>query len=180
MDICKQKMTKQESVVFSFLCIHAGMEFHVRALARELNASPTGISKSVKKLEKAGIIKSDRVFLLRVELNREKEEVIQMKRVENMRLLYQSGLVNFLSGKLVGTTIIVFGSFAFGEDTISPESDIDIAVVGSEEIKIKLNKYENKLKRQINLQFFQSFRKIERNLKDSVLNGIVLQGHVEL
>ncbi len=180
MDIYKQKFTKQEQIVFRFLCIHAGKEFHIRAIARELNVSATGVSKVIRKFERLDLVKINREFLLRVSLNRNNLKVINMKRIENLQQLYESGFVEFVSDKFPGTTVVVFGSFAFGEDTFVPESDVDIAVIGMKEADVQISEFEILFKRKINLLFFQDFRKIETNLRDNILNGIVLNGHIEL
>lgn len=77
-----------------------------------------------------------------------------------------------------GGTIILFGSYAKGEDTY--DSDIDIAVVGRSDKMLELERYEKVLGRTINVNFYDSWKAIHKNLKNNILNGIILHGSVDL
>ncbi|HLD73259.1 MAG TPA: nucleotidyltransferase domain-containing protein [Candidatus Nanoarchaeia archaeon] len=100
-----------------------------------------------------------------------------MKRAENLKLLYESGLVKFLYDALPGATIILFGSFASGDDTFS--SDIDLAIIGVKEKNLNLANYQKMLEKSINLNYYPSLS-LEKHLKNNLLNGIVLKGSIEL
>lgn len=54
----------------------------------------------------------------------------------------------------MGTTVILFGSYSRGDDTIN--SDIDIAIIGAKERTIKLTKYEKILERKIVINSYDS------------------------
>mgnify|MGYP003987829595 FL=1 len=101
-----------------------------------------------------------------------------LKRVDNLKQIYESKLLECLEQEFAGSTIILFGSYSRGEDT--ENSDTDIAIIGRKEKKINLNKYEKLLDRRINLNFYESFSKIHKNLKENLFNGIVLSGGIEL
>ena len=45
---------------------------------------------------------------------------------------------------------------------------------------LELEKYEKILNRRININFYDSWKKIHENLKNNILNGIILHGGVEL
>ena len=75
-------------------------------------------------------------------------------------------------------TIILFGSYSFGEDTV--DSDIDIAVIGSEKMSINLDKYEKLLEREIIINFYKNFKGIDKNLRENIARGIILKGGIEL
>ncbi|HDK42770.1 MAG TPA: hypothetical protein ENG87_05285 [Candidatus Pacearchaeota archaeon] len=60
------------------------------------------------------------------------------------------------------------------------ESDIDIAVIGVKEKDINLTKFENLLEKNIIINFYPSFNKIHKHLRDSILNGILLSGSVDI
>ena len=151
--------------------------FSEREMARQLDVSPTAIAKAVRRLEEAGLASVKKKFLLDIRLAAENEKVTEMKRVSNLGKLYSSGLVSFFSDNLPGATVVLFGSYACGEDT--ERSDIDLAVIGTEEKALKLESFEKTLRRRINVQFFGS-RKIDKNLKENIINGITLKGHVTL
>ena len=101
-----------------------------------------------------------------------------MKRAENLRLIYESGIVEYLSENFPAATIILFGSYSFGEDT--EYSDIDIAVIESKEKEVDLTKFDTLLERTIFLHFFGSLKDVDKNLKENIINGIVLKGGIGL
>ena len=104
--------------------------------------------------------------------------MMQLKRVDNLKQIYESNLANFLEEQFLGATIVLFGSYSRGDDLIN--SDIDIAIIGRKEKSINLEEYEKILQRKINLSFFGSWDKIHINLKENICNGIILFGTVEL
>ncbi len=103
---------------------------------------------------------------------------MQLKRVNNLRIVYETGLVDFLEKEFAGATIILFGSYSRGDDLSN--SDIDIAVIGRKDKTIDLTKYEKELEKDINLNFYDSFKDIHKNLKENLCNGIILIGAIEL
>jgi predicted nucleotidyltransferase len=181
MEIYKEKFTKLEREIIKFLCINAGNSYNQREIALALKVSPTAVANSLKNLEKQNIIKVNKgknTKPQQISLNLQNNSVFFIKRVENLRVIYESGLAEFLFDNFPGSTIILFGSYSLGEDSYS--SDVDMAVVGSSQKKIDLSAYENKLKKKIIIQFFDNFDKIHKNLKESILNGIILKGSVRL
>ena len=185
MDICAVKWTRLQSEIFRLLCIKSGQNLNLRSIARLLKRSPTAISNALQLLEKEKLIKIKRaegINLLSIELNRENQDAINLKRVENLKLVYESGLTKFLQNGFPGTTIILFGSYSRGEDVLNDEhkSDIDIAIIGTKGKEVDLKEFNKKLDRTIFINFYSSFKDIHKNLKDSILNGILLSGSIEL
>jgi len=181
MDIYKLKFTKLQNEIFRFLCINAGKTFNKRELAKVLKVSPTAIANSLVLLEKEELVlvrREKNINLTYVGFNRDSQKAINFKKIENLKLIYEIGLSHFLFEELPGSTIVLFGSYAYGEDII--DSDIDIAVVGSKEKIINLKKFEGLLNRDINLNFYRDWKSIHSDLKNNILNGIVLSGRVVL
>ncbi len=182
MDIYKEKFTKLEREIIRFLSINSGNNYNQREIALALKVSPTAVAKSLKLLEKEEIIelkKGKNTKPQVISLNFQNNKVFFIKRVENLKAIYDSGLAEFLFDNLPGATVILFGSYSWGEDSFG--SDIDIAVVGNmTKKKIDLSVYETKLNKKIVIQFFDSFDKINKNLKENILNGIILKGGVRL
>ena len=177
----KQKFTRLQNEIFGLLCSKSGAKLNQREIADALKVSPMAISKALPLLEKeelAKIEKSKSLKLNSVELNRESARAVALKRAYNLKLLYESGLVEFLFEKFPGAAIILFGSFSRGEDTIN--SDVDIAIIGAKEKNISLEEFEKKLERNISLNFYVSLKKIDKHLRNNILNGIVLAGGIEL
>ena len=183
MDMYKIKWTRLQSEIIRFLCIKAGQSFNLRDIARTLKVSPTAVSNALKGLEEfVSVKKSKTINLMSIELNRDNKKTIEFKRTENLRLIYTSKLSDFLYDEFPGCTIILFGSYSRGEDVLNQEnpSDIDIAIIGSKEKKIDMSKFDRLLEKTINLNFYRSWKDIHKNLKDSILSGIILNGGVEL
>ena len=188
MDMYKVKWTQLQSEIFRFLCINAGKELSLRNIAKQLKKSPTAVSNALKGLVKEELVKikkSESMNLLSIEFNRDSQNAINMKRVENLKLIYESGLVKLLQDSFPGGCIILFGSYSRGDDVWTNKieehrSDIDIAVIGYKEKQLNLSEFDKKLERNIIINFYSSFAEIHKHLRDSILNGILLSGSVDL
>ncbi|MFH0700859.1 MAG: nucleotidyltransferase domain-containing protein [Candidatus Woesearchaeota archaeon] len=186
MDMYQLKWTRLQSEMFRFLCIKAGQSFNLRNIAASLKVSPTAVSKALKGIEPLIKIKKvEKINLFSIELDRNNRKAIQLKRVENLKMVYESGLADFIFEEFPGCTTIVFGSYALGEDVgygdkDERSSDIDIAIVGTKGKEINLKKYSLLLERKIHLNFYKSWADIPKQLKNNILQGIVLNGGVEL
>ena len=175
----KLKWTRLQSEIFSLLCLRAGEKLSQRDISKILKVSPTAVAKSLKKLENHNLIKIEKVKIINfVSFNRDEPKAIELKRAENLKNIYLSNLLDYLEEELAGGTIILFGSYSRGEDTNT--SDMDIAVIGRKDKLLKLKEYEKYLNREININFYNSWKEIHNNLRDNILNGIILQGSVEL
>ena len=188
MDIYKIKFTRLENEIFRFLCIKSGISLNQRTIARMLKVSPTAVSNSLPALEKEGLIKIKKqpnFNLLSIEFNRENQNAINLKRVENIKMIYDSGLAEFLRENFPGCSVILFGSYSRGEDSITEDfdghkSDIDMAVIGTKGKEIDLTKFSKLFEREITINFYSSFKDIHKNLKNNILSGILFNGGVDL
>lgn len=181
MDMYNIKWTQLQAGIFRFLCMKAGKSFNLREISRALKKSPTAISNAIKQLAKGEIVvveKSKGLNLLSIKFNRDNPKAIEYKRVENLKIFYESGLLNILKEKFPGSTIILFGSYSKGEDIIS--SDIDLAIIGSKEKEVNLASYDKLFERKITINFYPSFKDIHKHLFENILNGILLNGGIEL
>ncbi len=180
-NIYKQKLTLLQQDILKLLFKKEGLSLNQRQIAKTLNFSQAGVTKALPMLEKLGYAKLEKdkeTGRWSIELNKNNRKLTQLKRAENLKQIYQSGLFDFLEKEFAGTTIILFGSYSRGDDTIN--SDIDIAVIDSKRKEIDLKKYEKILERKINLNFYDSFSKIHKNLKENFANGILLAGSFEI
>ena len=180
-NIYKLKLTNLQQEVLRLLFVKAGASLNQRQISNILRVSPPAIMKALPALEKEGLIsikKDEATKRLSIEANRDNHRVMQLKRADNLRLLYETGFVDFIEREFAGATIILFGSYSRGEDIIN--SDVDIAVIGRKKKNIDLTEYETGLERKINLNFYDSFKDIHKHLKVNLCNGIVLIGGVDL
>jgi len=177
METYKLNFTILDLEVLSYLSLRTGEKLSQREIALALKVSPTAVKNSIDNLK--DLVKVEKTKTINfISYNRDNPLAIKLKRIENLKLLELSGLVEFLEEKFAGATIILFGSYSKGEDTIN--SDIDMAIIGRKDKIISLEKYEKAFFRKINLNFYASFKEIHKHLKNNILNGIVLVGSVDL
>ena len=180
-NIHKFKLTKLQQEILRLLFIRAGSQLNQRQIANAIKVSQPAIMKAIPYLEKENIIsinKDKESNRWAIELNKNNNLIKQLKRVDNLKQIYETGLVDFLEEKFAGGIIILFGSYSRGEDLIN--SNIDIAIVGRKDKQLDLKEYEKILSREININFYNSFKEINKNLKENLCNGIVLIGGIEL
>ena len=151
-NIYKLKLTNLQQEILRLLFIKAGVSLNQRGIARLLGVSPPAVMKAIPNLEKREFVKVKQDKESKrwsIELNRDNYKIMQFKRVDNLKQIYESGLNDFLEKEFAGATIILFGSYSLGEDT--ERSDIDIAVIGRKDKIIELKSYEKFLERKIYL-----------------------------
>lgn len=180
-NIYKQELTVLQQEILRLLFVKAGMSLNQRGIARILEVTQPAVIKALPKLEEEGLInvkQDEDSKRWSIELNRDNHKVIQLKRVDNLRQIYSSGLADFLEKEFAGATIILFGSYSKGEDTTT--SDIDIAVIGRKEKKLDLTIFDKTLERTILVNFYPSFKEVHKHLRENLFNGIVFAGGVEI
>lgn len=136
----KLKLTNLQQEILRLLFIKAGAALNQRRISKTLEVTQPAVMKALPKLEKEGLIKQHQDKESKrwsIELNRDNHKVMQLKRADNLRQIYESGLADFLEKQFAGTAIILFGSYSRGEDIIN--SDIDIAVIGRKEKRNRFN-----------------------------------------
>ncbi len=178
MDWNKLKLTKLDNEIMEFLFRNPTTAFMGKEIANKVKFSQTAVAKSIYRLSKIGLVIREKKILLSIKLNRDDKDLFELKKIYNLKSIYSSGLMNKLSKDLPGSAIILFGSYSSGEDT--EESDIDIAIIGYNKRKMDLGKFENKLQRKIQLHFFNDLGKIDKNLRESIINGITLKGSITI
>jgi predicted nucleotidyltransferase len=179
MDIYKLKFTILELEIFMFLSLKAGEKLSQRDIAKALNVSPTAVGNSIVKLAKENLVNVEKAKTINfISFNRDNKRALELKKIENLRNIYISGLFDYLELELAGACALLFGSYAKGEDTKS--SDIDIAAVGRKPKTLNLEAYEKMLNRKINVNYYTSWEDIDKHLKNNILNGIVLCGGINL
>ena len=180
-NIYKLKLTGLQQEILRLLFVKAGASLNQRQISKILEVPQPAVMKALPALEKENLIKIQQDKETKrwsIELNRDHHKVMQLKRADNLKQVYESGLADFLEKEFAGAAIIIFGSYSRGEDMAN--SDIDIAVIGRKDKLIDLTTYEKLLERTININFYDSFKKIHTHLKENLCNGITLAGGVEL
>jgi predicted nucleotidyltransferase len=153
---------------------------HLREVARRVGLSATGAMKILRALEKESLLEKERAAVTVVYRgNYDNEKFIALKRALNLYSLNSSGLVSELVDFFkIPECIVIFGSYAKGEDT--RESDIDIAVMTNMKEYPELGVYEVDLKRKISLHLIENIKNEEKDFINTLANGIVIYGYLEV
>ena len=101
---------------------------------------------------------------------------LEDKIIYNITSILESDVITYIEEKLMPKSIVLFGSYARGEDI--ENSDIDLFVECKKE-ELDLEKFEKKLSRGIELHFNDKFTLYPKELKNNIINGIVLSGFLE-
>jgi len=96
------------------------------------------------------------------------------KKMYIIKKLYASSLIDYLINVCSPTAIVLFGSCAKGE--YDSDSDIDICIFSNKK-KLDLSKF--KLNHNIQVFFFSKLSEIQLNLRQNIINGIVLFGFMK-
>lgn len=153
-------------------------DFSIRGLARELKISHATILNYINDLQKLSLIKKKEVTLYPTYFaNTESQKYKFYKRNWLIFKITESGLIDYIQKEALPPSIILFGSGA--KATFTEKSDIDIFVEANE-TKLDVTKYEKKLNRKINLLFEQNINTLSKELRNNVINGVVLYGFIKI
>ena len=152
--------------------------FRLRELSRISKISPTSVMNYLKEFEKQNLIeKYEKREIPFYQALRDNESFKLYQKISIMFELQNSGLITFLWDKLHPDCIILYGSSSRGEAI--ENSDIDLFIIGKEK-EINLTKYEKKLNKEIHLIFEEDPKNIPSELKNNLINGIVLKGYLKI
>jgi len=151
--------------------------FGLREIARLSGISPPSVMNYLKQFEQKNLIrKEEKKGIPAYTSIRDSQNFIMYKKLSILYELNKSGLINHLWDAFAPDAIILFGSFARGESTES--SDIDLFVLGKE-IPVKIAHYEDLLGKKVHLLFNESVHKVPKELRNNIINGIVLKGYIK-
>ena len=153
-------------------------DFQLREISRMIKLTHKSVLIYLNQLLKLGLIKVNTKTLYKsYNANTESPLFQRYKKTTNQMKIYESGLVDYLYEKLMPNTIVLFGGYAKGTDIRT--SDIDLFIEAKEE-KVDVSKFEEKLGRKIHLMFEKDISDLSKELKNNIINGIVLSGNLRL
>ncbi|MEA3379218.1 MAG: nucleotidyltransferase domain-containing protein [Nanoarchaeota archaeon] len=173
-----RKNTKLAIKEYFFL--NPTVKLRVRGVERALNLSLPSVIRYCKELEKEEILRiikiGDIVFYT---ANRINETYLLEKKLFNIKQIHDSDLLNYIKETLNNPAIVLFGSYANGEDT--ENSDIDLYIETPSKKSINLEKFEKMLQRKIQILKSNNIKKIPNyHLANNIINGITLNSHIEV
>jgi len=156
--------------------INPSQKLRVRQIERLLSLPLPSVIRYCKELETEKIL--ERVQIGNVVFytgNRNSDAFLLEKKLFNIKQAYSSGLISYLKRELSNPGIILFGSYAKGEDR--EESDIDLYIETPSKKTLNLEKFERILSRKIEVFRFKAISDIKnKHLANNILNGITLSG----
>lgn len=175
----KVKNIKQSIMEYFF--INPNAKLRVREIERTLKAPLPSVIRYCRELQKDNIltaVKTGKVTFYTGNWGSEKYHL--EKKIYNLRKIYESGIIEYIRQELSNPPIVLFGSFAKGEDT--EESDIDLYIETPSKKEIKLGEFEKFLKRKI--QIFRNKNNLNEisnhHLANNIINGIKLNNYLEV
>ena len=150
--------------------------FRLREIARLTKISPPSVMSYLKEFENEGLVKKqikrEIPFYAAI---RDSQDFILYKKISILFELNNVGLIDYLWDKLSPKPIILYGSFSKGESI--ENSDVDLFILGKDK-NLELIDFEKKLNKKIHLLFKESVKEIPKELKNNILNGIILKGYI--
>ncbi len=153
-------------------------DFSVRGIARELKLSHATILNYINNLQKVGLLKKKEATLYPTYFaNTESQKYKFYKKNWLVFKIAESELIDYIQKATLPSSIILFGSGA--KATFAEKSDIDIFVEAQEE-RLDLTKYKKKLNHKINLLFEQNINNLSKELRNNIINGVLLYGFIKI
>ncbi len=154
--------------------------FQLREISRMVKLAPKSVGIYLAELEKEGLVIKERQKATGYPVyfaSRNSEMFRFYRKLDVVHSIKTSGLLDYLCDKTTPDVIVLFGSASRGEDT--QESDIDLFVQCAGR-KLDLSGFEKLLKRKISILFGENFKELSDELKNNVINGIILKGYLKV
>jgi len=152
-------------------------KFQLRELSRISKISLPSVKKHVKGLLEQKLIKKINKGLYDGYKSNFCNKYRLLKRNDLLLRIETSGLSQEIENRCTPNCIVLYGSAVEGMDDERGDVDIFIQSIKKD---IEIKKYENILKREINLLFEPYIENVDSKLKNSLANGIVLHGFLKV
>lgn len=180
MFIMEQKSIFMESIwkVFEVFSDEPLKIHLIKQISKKIKLAPTSVKLHLKKLEEKNLVnrKKGEQFFGYI-ANRENKDFLFYKEILNLIKMHESKVIDYIVNEIHPRTIVLYGSYLKGEDI--EESDIDLLIVSKAKKSLELEKFEKRLKRKMHILVEEGLKKINKNLKAEVRNGLVLYGYLE-
>jgi len=168
-----------KNTIKGYFFIHPTAKLRVREIERTLKLPLPSVIRYCKELEQENILSINKTGNVSFYTASRSEKYLLEKKLFNIQQIYESELINYLKIELSNPAIVLFGSYAKGEDT--EESDIDLYIETSSKKKISLEKFEKLLKRKLQMFLHKNLKEIKNpHLANNIINGITLNNYVEV
>ena len=158
--------------------------FLIREVAKLTKISHTTIGKYLKKLEIDGyLITNPTKPYSTYRANTASKKYLNLKLYYNLEKIRESKLIEELEKIYDYPTIVLFGSYAKAID--DEKSDVDLCIISQVKSQLELENHEKIIGRNVSIHLFDKkkwneAKKKNPNLINSICNGIVLSGQLEV
>src|SRR3989344_1876102 len=136
----KRKDIKQSIKEYFF--INPSARLRVREIERALKFPLPSVIRYCKELEKERILVIIRTGSVSFFTANSNEKYFLEKKLCNIKMLYNCGIIEYLKLELSNPPVIIFGSYSQGEDT--EDSDIDLYIETPSNKQVNLDKYNKR------------------------------------
>ncbi len=173
----KRKDIKQ--TIKEYFFINPTSKLRVREIERTLKLPLPSVIRYCKELEYEGILAIEKTGNVNFYTANRNEAYLLEKKLFNIKILYESGLIEYLKQELSNPVVVLFGSYAKGEDT--EESDIDLYIETPAKKQVHLEKFKKILKREIQIFPHRNIKEItNHHLANNIINGITVNSYLEV
>lgn len=166
-----------EQKILEILFKNPTAKFHLLELARRAKIHPNTAIVTLKKLEKAGLIKQEKKrYIKEITGNKENPNFNIEKKIFNLKSIYASKILDKLVKEFIPESVSIIGSYSRGEDI--ENSDMDLVVISKKPYSsTDLGEFEKFLGRSIHLIVTQ-YKEMSEEFYINFINGIVLYGAI--
>ena len=154
-------------------------KMRVRQIERELKLPLPSVIRYCRELEREEILKKETTSEVSTySADRTSRKFFIAKRLFNIKSIFESGLLDYIVKEYFNPVIVLFGSYAKGEDT--EESDIDLYVETPKKQEFSLQKFEKILNRKIQVFNYKNIKNMPNlHLRNNIINGITINNFLE-
>ena len=169
-----------KETIREYFFLNPTSKLRVRQIEKTLKLPLPSVIRYCKELIKDGVLTIIKIGnIVFYTADRANENFLLEKKLFNIRQIYESGLIVYLKQKLSNPVIILFGSYAKGEDIET--GDIDLYVETPSEKETPLDEFERKLQRKIQVFRHKNIKEIRnKHLANNIINGIILNNYIEV
>ena len=174
-----RKLTKTAAEVLAFFFRHPTEEVHIRGLSEAADIPYSSARNALAALEDEGLVeKREESKMTFYAANRDDRRFRRRKRLHNLRVLFESGVVGVLEDTFRPDAVVLFGSYLQGTDR--EDSDVDVAIVNGRDADVDLGGYETALGRTFQVVHIGDPSEEEPGFRNTLANGYVLDGYLEV
>ncbi len=158
-------------------------KFSIRELSRILKINHTTVRQYLNQLVKEEFLSSKKEGVYSFYYLVSNKKTLNFKLYYNLEKIRESNIIRDLEKVFNLPIIVLFGSYASATD--DKNSDIDICLISNVEKEFLTEKYEKSLNRKISIHKFNKnswmkSKRLNHGLINSICNGIVLSGELEV